>query len=137
MSTPDWATKAADAIIAEVVVDHLRDPQKTIASIIAAHAEPLVAELEAQRARYLRLLEIAQNDESRAHDAEQKLEPLVALLKECGRGQHSKGYNEESADYPPCPRSDDNDDDDPTLPCTCGADAWNARVEAALNSRNP
>jgi hypothetical protein len=43
MTTAGWAAKAADAIIVEVVVDHLRNPQQTIASIISAHAAPLVA----------------------------------------------------------------------------------------------
>ena len=50
MSPTDWATKAAEEIISYVVVDHLRNPRKTIASILAAHAEPLVALLlEAKR----------------------------------------------------------------------------------------
>ena len=56
--------------------------------------------------------------------------PLVTLLRECGRGVHSKGYNEESSDYPPCPKSHEFGDADDK--CTCGADAWNARVDAAL-----
>ena len=53
-STSDWATKAAEEI-AELIgrqdnrlVDKT-DVRRVLASIIAAHAEPLVAELEAMR----------------------------------------------------------------------------------------
>ncbi len=56
-------------------------------------------------------------------------EPLVQLLKECGCGTHSRGYNEESADYPPCPKSYEDGENDK---CNCGADDFNAKVDAIL-----
>ena len=58
-------------------------------------------------------------------------EPILKLLDECGRGTHSKGYNEESADYPPCPKSGEDADD---AKCTCNADKWNERVRKALSA---
>ena len=60
-------------------------------------------------------------------------EPLVALLREARRS-HDKGYNEESCDYPPCPKSDECEAND-NMACTCSADAWNARIDAVLAGR--
>lgn len=70
-----------------------------------------------------------------SHEAAQlvmRMPELVSLLRESKR-KHDRGYNEESCDYPPCPLSYE----DATLSekCTCGADAWNARVDAALAGR--
>lgn len=58
-------------------------------------------------------------------------EPILMLLAESRRSHH-RGYNDESCDYPPCPASDEDVNDEK---CTCGADAWNARIETALSGR--
>ncbi len=60
--------------------------------------------------------------------------PMVALLEETRR-KHDRGYNDESCDYPPCPRHRDEYDVGPSDAdkCTCGADAWNARIDEVLN----
>jgi hypothetical protein len=52
--------------------------------------------------------------------------PLVRLLNEARR-PHDRGWNEESCDYAPCPKSQEEHEG-----CTCGADAWNARIDRAL-----
>jgi len=59
------------------------------------------------------------------------LEGMTALLREARRAHH-RGYADEGCDYPPCPKSDD--DADPTAACTCMADAWNTRIDAALQA---
>jgi hypothetical protein len=56
-------------------------------------------------------------------------EPLVKLLEEARRS-HDRGYNDESSDYPPCPKSDEDALHDAR--CTCSADAWNARIDEVL-----
>lgn len=56
-------------------------------------------------------------------------EPLMTMLRECKR-EHSRGYNDESCDYPPCPKSDELNWNEP---CTCQADTWNTRIDAVLN----
>jgi len=51
--------------------------------------------------------------------------PLVALLRE-SRREHSNGAHDE------CPMANPTYSYNVGEPCDCGADAWNARVEAAL-----
>lgn len=58
--------------------------------------------------------------------------PMLDLLNEARR-EHSRGYNDEGCDYPPCPKSQEENDDEK---CTCQADAWNARIDAAIGG-NP
>lgn len=85
-SIEDWAAKAARRIVDEY--DNRKLPRKDqdhIAAIIATFAEP-----------------------------------LVVLLQEA-RHSHSRGWNEESADYPPCPLSDEDAKDLGMEKCTCGA----------------
>lgn len=92
----DWTAKAARRIRSEMLV------------VVPAHEPSMVG--------------LGPSEERIAAIIEASAEPIVALLKESGRGVHSKGYNEEACDCPPCPKSDD---------------AWNARVEAALEGRKP
>jgi len=56
-------------------------------------------------------------------------EPILNLLHEARR-THDRGYHAESCDYPPCPKSEEDADDD--TKCTCAADKWNARIDEAL-----
>ena len=56
-------------------------------------------------------------------------EPLVKLLRE-SRREHSRTYLDEMNDYPPCPLSDVDAIGDEK--CTCGADAFNAKIDAVL-----
>lgn len=55
-------------------------------------------------------------------------EPLMKAVRD-SKWQHSKGYNEESADYPPCKKSYEDGEDEI---CSCGADEHNARIDKVL-----
>lgn len=54
--------------------------------------------------------------------------PLMDAL-EAAKRPHHKGYNDESSDYPPCPCSHDDSENEK---CTCGAAEWNSKIDAVL-----
>lgn len=59
-------------------------------------------------------------------------EPLVALLRASTRAHHG-GYQDENSDESPCPKYNDEFNDDEK--CTCGADEWNAKIDAVLDGK--
>ena len=76
-------------------------------------------------------------DANAAMRAAERANRIEALLLETRRA-HDRGYNEESCDYPPCPRSRDEDNSGPGEledKCSCGAEAWNARIDVAVGSK--
>lgn len=105
LSLNDWAAKAARKIHEEV-------------SEIVASAQPHRQYKLPSEQRMAAIIAV-------------HAKPILALLNECGRGGHSRGYNDEACDYPPCATSYDEN-----AKCTCGADKWNARVDAALNGES-
>ena len=130
MSATDWATKAAEEIAAlwpeqygrdgEDTTDELRvDIARRIASIIAAHAEPLVALLKSRRMHYHR------DGTPRGDYAPGELCcPMCACQSWIG----DERIPTDSDEYPP---------NFPLRSCDCGLDAYNARVEAMLAERGP
>ena len=128
MTLKDWPAKAAQAI-----VDMLNDSDYGIRfggaerfeDIIAAHAEPLVAELAELNTRVARktgliadLTTACQVHSAGASRYKEIVTALVALLRESKREHRmscaSVGYPEEVSG------------------CTCGADAWNTKVDEVL-----
>jgi hypothetical protein len=130
-SIKNWAARAAQAINDEIDFDRVSREQFTeqAASIIAAHAEPRIEELEAEivqwktNSRENKL--IGEENSGRVDKVEGKVEALVALLRESKR-EHSDG---EDID---CPMANPTFEYNKGEPCTCGADTWNARINAAL-----
>lgn len=106
-SVEDWAAKAARRIVDEYVDRRTpRRDQDHVAAIIATFAEPLVALLRESR---------------REHD---HADGDVRDGACCPRCCCESWPDDPEGDFEPTPNSDE--------PCTCGADEWNARVEAAL-----
>jgi len=103
-SIDDWAAKAADKIWSEIDIDDREIPShERIAAIIALHAEP-----------------------------------LVRLLRESRRGHHSMCDASQKWRVDHTYRAQNVDEIDGWRPlplgsCTCGADAWNARIDKVLN----
>ena len=71
-------------------------------------------------------------------------EPLIALLQESRREHYHFGGDIPGTDccprctcqcWPADPEPDFEPEPNSKLPCDCGADAWNARVEAVLGGR--
>jgi hypothetical protein len=60
-------------------------------------------------------------------------EPLITLLAQAKKSHHG-GYIDESSEENPCPLYEDKNS---AGPCTCGADDWNARIDAALIGERP
>ena len=109
-SINDWAAKAAQRIVDEH--DPLRrglDPPgpERIAAIIATFAEPL-----------MKLLRESKREHDHFPDGD------IRDGTCCPRCCCASWPNDPEADFEPEPNSDD--------PCSCGADAWNAKVDAAL-----
>jgi hypothetical protein len=63
-------------------------------------------------------------------------EPLMAMLREAKR-EHSRGYLSEESDHPPCKKSHEDYAEKFDGPCTCGADAWNAKIDTVLAGETP
>jgi hypothetical protein len=109
-STESWTTKAAAQIVGEMRVI---SPDNSVFAL--GPTKERIASIIATH-------------------AESRIKELEALLRESKR-THDRGYNEESCDYPPCPKSNDDDNGGPgelEHKCTCSADAWNAKVDEAL-----
>lgn len=57
-------------------------------------------------------------------------EPLLKLLQEARR-EHDATYLDEGNDHEPCPKHYDED----AITCTCGANEWNARIDAVITGK--
>jgi hypothetical protein len=111
LSVNDWAAKAAARILDEYAGARLpRNAQDHVAAIIATFAEPLV-----------RLL----NEARREHHHTADGDPRDGVC--CPQCCCQSWPDDPEGDFEPTPNSDE--------PCTCGTDAWNARVDAALEGR--
>lgn len=145
--TESWTTKAAREVRTKFAEGGASSALQfitvdDIASIIAAHAEPRVKELEAEIDAAWFGIEHGFDIETRADLEAQsktngfkyglaqavhhlwkrdpKVEPLIALLRESKHGH----WNWCDASIENTRMSDDR--------CTCGADAYNAKVDAVL-----
>ena len=135
----DWAIEAADRILDLDAIEMKFDgwnkdgTRKRIASIIAAYAEPLLTGPGTPAARldwFAAELGKRWNDpepmSARAFEPRflAWLDALVALLRESKRDGHGT-----DDDGDPCEKVNYLDG---LHACTCGSDAWNAKVDEAL-----
>ncbi len=108
-SIKDWASDAAEHISLEFLLrmGHLKREEATdrIAAIIATFAKPLIDLVEAFRREHYHC------DDS---------------WYCCGKCMHSDHFPTHEEDYP------SSHDGRVSGKCDCGADAWNARVDAAM-----
>ena len=117
-SINDWAAKAAERIAFEfVVATSAKRSAERIAAIIATFAEPLVALLrEARREHH--------------HDPVSNYEHDRGCCPQCtceSWNPVAKSQDEGELDAEHEPNSNEI--------CDCGADAWNARVDATLAAK--
>ena len=105
----DWASKAAERIFDEFADGHETDKR----------ARVKVSRVAAIIATYA--------------------EPLLQVLREARRSHHHDAHgNEYDVSSGCCPRCNCLDGEHPNhyhLACTCGADAWNAKIDAILAGR--
>ncbi len=119
-SINDWAAKAASHIDAEIRLPSrgsgvaYKPTRERIAAIIATFAEPLTALLRDSRREHFHY-ENAGSYQERDCCPQCTCESWDAVARSQDAG-HLDAERE--------PNSDE--------PCTCGADAWNARVNAAI-----
>lgn len=111
-SINDWAAKCAREISVEIPhyllsLDAEARRDERLAAIIALHAEPLVKLLLESKREHV-------------HD-----ERCNNCCSRCTHESWPLDTEDVDESWKPSPNSD--------APCTCGADAWNARVDAALN----
>ena len=106
-SINDWASKAAYRIRCELCKERLPS-QERIAAIIATFAEPLVKLL-------------AESRRAHRHTADGDVRDGHCCPQCCCQSWP----DDPEGDFEPTPNSDE--------PCDCGADEWNARVDAVLN----
>lgn len=111
-SVNDWAAKAARRIMSEFPPRGSRGPHEDrIAAIIATFAEPMVALLRDSRREHL-------------HSADGDVRDGVCCPQCCCESWP----DDPEGDFEPSPNSDE--------PCNCGADAWNARIDAVLDGNS-
>lgn len=119
-SVNDWASKCAERIAQEYfngVFGKRKAPSKErIAAIVATFAAPIVALLKEQERKHY-------------HDSDDR--DLCCPQCEC----FSWSYVADAQDAGELDA--EHESNHPDKPCTCGADAWNARVDTALAGDTP
>lgn len=120
-SINDWAAKCADRIDDEY--PHARGKQHPsidrIAAIIATFAEPLMNLLrESKREHY-------------------HCEDSWYCCGKCDHDCHYRGAEDHEHDEDCYPNTHDGEGARTNGVCNCGADAWNARVDAVLDGVKP
>lgn len=144
--TKDWKAGAAEQIRIELLQFFGEDPNlyhltsmvernihvARIAAIIASHHERItkpepghVYDWAAKAGAYLHAEGVRLSSHRIAAVIAHFAEPLVTLLRE------SKREHEPDGEQEGCLKNTDEDE-----ACDCGADAWNARVDAVLAGRN-